>query len=111
MNRLRVSLGALVAIALSVLAMEQLANPRAAWAVCYCDNTPYTTPIRMAKGADCDIAESNLVAKLQPDINCNGQDVCAQFLIITIPCFWDSASSAYKVHGRISYRCNAGICP
>lgn len=111
MNRLRVSLGALVAIALSVLAMQQLADPRAAWATCYCDNTPYTTPIRMAKGADCATAESNLEAKLQPDINCGGQDVCLQFLVITTACYWDPASSSYKVQGRISYRCNAGICP
>ena len=110
MNRLRLSLGALATIALSLLAAYELANPREARAICYCATTQYSTPTFMAKGSSCAEAEAKLQDKALPYVNCNTYEVCSQFLVITSACSWDHLDLGYKVQGFIRYRCEAGTC-
>jgi hypothetical protein len=110
MNRFRLSLGALAALTLSLLAAYDLANPREARAICYCSTTLYSTPTFMAKGASCEAAEAKLEEKALPYVTCGGYEVCYQSLVITTECYWDDAVGAYKVFGFIRYRCEAGTC-
>ena len=111
MTRFRLSLGALAALALSLLATYELANPREARAICYCSNTLYSTPTFMAKAfVSCEEAEAKLEEKALPYVNCNTYEVCSQYLVITTACYWDHLDLRYKVEGFIRYRCEAGTC-
>jgi len=108
-NRLRVSLGILVATLLSLLAVAQ---PRPARAICYCGN-PQNTAIFKAKGPDCATAQSNLEAKAGEAVNCFGYNFCAgPTLVITTACYWDPVDSVYRIQGKMTYRCDTGdTCP
>jgi hypothetical protein len=113
MNRFRVSLGALVAITLSLLATWQIANPRRAEAIdCYCGSLR-STPIVAAKSAtSCSQAESKLWTKAYALMDCGFNNTCFPSLVITTECYWDAAASVYRIEGLISYGCYIGsACP
>jgi len=112
MNRLRLSLGVLVALALAGLAARELAAPRAAWAFCFCASTTHQTPPNWGMGASCTAAHNSLISNAWSDINCNGYNSCSETLVVTASCYWDASSGMYKEDGYYKYRCQTGdTCP
>jgi hypothetical protein len=111
-QRLRVSLGALTAMALSLLATWQMADPARALAIdCFCTSFQ-NTPTETAKGASCAIAENKLWNKASALMDCGLNNTCSPVLVITTACYWDSAAAAYRVYGHINYGCLIGSeCP
>lgn len=109
MSRLRLSLGAIAATTLCLLA---LAQSRPARAICYCGSLQ-STAIFKGKGPDCTAAQADLEAKAGAAVDCGGYNICGgPTLVITTACSWNSMESAYRIFGKMTYRCDAGdTCP
>lgn len=109
MNRLRVSLGALVAIALSMLAVHP---DRASALDCFCTSFRNTPTVEAKSATSCAQAESKLYTNASALMDCGFNNTCSPTLVITTPCYWDATISRYRVSGHINYGCLIGsTCP
>ncbi len=105
MKRLRVSLGALIAVTLSLLAAVQ---PYPASAIdCFCGSFR-NTPTVGAKGSSCAQAQSKLWTKASDLMDCGLSNTCSPALVITTSCYWDPLVAAYRIEGHINYGCYIG---
>jgi hypothetical protein len=112
MNRLRLSLGVLVALALAGLSARELVAPRPAWAICFCASQTHQGPSAWGSGASCTAAHNSLINNAWSAFDCNGYNSCSETLVVTASCYWDASSGMYKEDGYYRYRCQTGdTCP
>ena len=110
MKRLRLSLGTLIAVTLSLLAAVQ---PDPALAIdCFCGSFRNTPTIWTHSFNSCAHAESKLWNQSSEQMDCGLSNTCSPFLVIDTSCFYEPAIAAYRIRGHINYGCYIGSeCP